>query len=335
MNWLAWTGLVLAGVVVAALAGAVGVIVRRAWQAAYRMLHPRDGAAPPDGQQSAAARSGGVPSAAVLRDGLGTLDLRIRSSLDGTELAVSFVPGQGPHVVVVAHPLGQDRGWMAGHVRVLHQAGYHVVAYDQRNHGESGDDPAAFGRARATSGDLEDVIRLAAARPECAGGRIGLFAMSFTCWPAFGFATRPGLVDAVVCDSGPALGLAGSFGRALALRRPLLPRELRAAIPYRAFHAAFRLCAVRMLGARGWPPAADRVRVPVLIIAGEGDPLIPVRELRATADRYRRAELWVAPRAKHNRALRVHPDEYAARVAAFFDGVFAAGPAAVRAGRDG
>jgi uncharacterized protein len=320
MNWLAWTGLVLAGAVAVGAAGWFGAIARRAWQAAYRMYHPRDDAADTD-------RSSTDNSDAV----------RVRSGLDGTELAVAFVPGRGPHVVVVAHPIGQDRTWMTGHVRMLNQAGYHVVTYDQRNHGESGADPAAFGRARATYADLQEVIRFAAARPECAGGRAGLFAMSFTSWPAFGFAARPDLVDAVVCDSGPALDLAASFGRNIELRRRVLPPMVRREIPFRVFVAAFRFCALRMLGARDWPPPDAQVRVPVLIIAGERDPLVPVDELRATAGRYRRAQLWVAPRAKHNQALRGHPDEYAARVAAFFDEAFATvpAPASLRTGRDG
>jgi pimeloyl-ACP methyl ester carboxylesterase len=321
MNWPTLTALVLGCVLGAVLVGSLGVIARRAWRAAYLTYHPFAAV-----ERPAPKRPAAVPPAD---------DAVLRSSLDGTPLAVSFFPGRGPHTVVAAHPLTCDRSWLAGHVRALHQAGFHIATYDQRNHGESGDDPTTFRRSRATQRDLEDVIRWAAERPESRGGRIGVLAFSFSSWAAFVSATRPDLVDAVVCDSGPVLDLGRAFARRFDMARRLLPRYLRAGMPYRLLGFTYRLCAVLMLGARDWPPPVDRIRVPVLIITGEGDRLVPSAEVRAAAERYPRAQLWAVPGAKHNQALRARPEEYPARVAGFFDSAFAPGRAPAQTRRDG
>ena len=60
--------------------------------------------------------------------------------------------------------------------------------------------------------------------------------------------------------------------------------------------------------------------VPVLIIAGEGDKLIPSyngRKLHAAA--LEPKELWIIPNADHGGTLAAAGDEYEKRVGEFFD----------------
>lgn len=120
-------------------------------------------------------------------------------SADGVPLDGWFVPATGSDKLIIAnHPMGFSRSGQPTHldpwhaewapsgngvevnfvpdIRILHDAGYHVLTYDLRNHGLSG---AANGGI-ATSGWLEarDVVgslRYARARLDPAATAIGLF----------------------------------------------------------------------------------------------------------------------------------------------------------------
>jgi len=65
---------------------------------------------------------------------------------------------------------------------------------------------------------------------------------------------------------------------------------------------------------------ADKVRRPLLLIAGEKDPLVRVEEVREFYERNRKVnpdvELWVTD-APHVRTLELHPGEWKARVRDF------------------
>ncbi len=126
-------------------------------------------------------------------------------ALDGVPLEGWFIPAEGTDRLVIAnHPMGFSRSgqptdrspWRdewgpSGNgvevdflpdYRILHDAGYHVLAYDLRNHGLSG---AAHGGI-VTSGWLEsrDVvgsIRHARQRADLAGVRIALFSRCLGC----------------------------------------------------------------------------------------------------------------------------------------------------------
>lgn len=71
---------------------------------------------------------------------------------------------------------------------------------------------------------------------------------------------------------------------------------------------------------------ADRVRKPLLIIAGEKDPLVKVEEVREFYERNRKInpdiELWVTDAPPHVRTLKFHPEEWKARVREFFNRAF-------------
>ncbi|WP_297486825.1 alpha/beta fold hydrolase [Thermococcus sp.] len=66
---------------------------------------------------------------------------------------------------------------------------------------------------------------------------------------------------------------------------------------------------------------ADKVRKPLLLIQGDSDPLIKVDEVRAFYEKNRGVnpdvELWVTD-APHVRTLKLHPEEWKAKVGEFF-----------------
>jgi pimeloyl-ACP methyl ester carboxylesterase len=69
-------------------------------------------------------------------------------------------------------------------------------------------------------------------------------------------------------------------------------------------------------------PADDvsELDYPVLVIHGEADSRTPVSQgLRVYENAPPGSQLWIVPGAEHVDAFQDHPDEYVARVVAYFD----------------
>ncbi|GAA1657418.1 alpha/beta hydrolase family protein [Actinoplanes couchii] len=115
---------------------------------------------------------------------------------DGVPLEGWFIPAPGADRVVIAnHPLGFTRAGLPSHLepwhsrwsatgngievdfipdyRILHDAGYHVLAYDMRNFGHSGAAHGGVTSARFIARDVLGSLRWA--RSELPGAAIGLF----------------------------------------------------------------------------------------------------------------------------------------------------------------
>ena len=248
---------------------------------------------------------------------------RIATTRDGLSLAVSTMPGAGPHTVIVCHGMGRSRAHMHRHVRLFHAAGHHVVAYDLRNHGESDRDRAHGDMAERFMSDLRDVIAWVRADPDLGRGRIALLALSFSTWPAVHILRDGGdELAAVICDSGPGVDIRAGMRRVLDLRRSGLPAPLRWPPLYGLLRATFVTTASAMLAVKHWPTDLRKSPTPLLFIAGEHDPIMPAAVVCGVAADHPRAAHWVAPGAGHVNAVRVAGDEYAERVGAFLAGAF-------------
>ena len=145
-------------------------------------------------------------------------------SLDGVPLEAWFIPHAGSDkLVIVNHPRGFNRYGSPSHLepwksmfaasgndievnfipdyRILHDAGYNVLAYDLRNHGHSG----AGNGGLVTSGNFEsrDVVgslRYARTRADLSGMTIGLFSRCLGCNSTmFAMSRYPGEFDGVRC----------------------------------------------------------------------------------------------------------------------------------------
>ncbi|MEU6646683.1 hypothetical protein ABZ863_29630 [Saccharomonospora sp. NPDC046836] len=149
-------------------------------------------------------------------------------SHDGVPLEGWFIPAPGSAKVIIAnHPMGFTRAGLPTHLEpwhsiwagsgngfevnfvpdyaILHRAGYHVLAYDLRNHGFSG---AANGgisssgifEARDVVGAIDYVRR----RPDTRGLAVGLFSRCLGCSSTFAAMTQfPEAFDGVRCLVGP------------------------------------------------------------------------------------------------------------------------------------
>jgi uncharacterized protein len=134
-------------------------------------------------------------------------------SRDGVPLEGWFIPAAGSDKLVIAnHPLGFNRSGLPAHLepwrsewaasgngfevdfvpdyRILHDAGYNVLAYDLRNHGHSG---AANGGVTSSgifeARDVVGSLSYARARRDTRDMTIGLFSRCLGCTSTFAAAT--------------------------------------------------------------------------------------------------------------------------------------------------
>ena len=180
--------------------------------------------------------------------------------------------------VLLVHGIGAEKSQFLPSVDALYRRGWHVLTYDQRNHGESGGQTTTLGLAEAE--DLERAWEVLLERTRGQHIPRVLFGVSMG-GAAVGLALpRVRDVDGVVLDStfadighvavrilplGPLTGPALAVARAVAL--PVTGRRALNVVPVEA--------------ARRAPAGVD-----VLILHALADPLIPFTEAEALRDAY-------------------------------------------------
>lgn len=98
------------------------------------------------------------------------------TSDDGVKLTGWYVPPKNGATILLLHGFGSTRAGMTAHAAMLSKAGFGVLAYDLRGHGESGGRIRSFGWR-----DIEDVgaaIRYLGTRAEVDVSRLGVLGFS-------------------------------------------------------------------------------------------------------------------------------------------------------------
>lgn len=231
---------------------------------------------------------------------------------DGLKLSGWWIPNGSDKTVIPLHGYTRSRWddvYMRPTIEFLLGEGYNVLTFDFRAHGRSGGKYTTVGDSEIA--DVRAAVKwLVETHPENAK-RIGLVGFSMG-----GMLTIRSLaeVNGVCCgvaDSPPMyLDKSGARGLKYFAR---LPEWLYVFVnPFtKLFSGGKELHPIEY---------ADSVRKPLLLIAGEKDPLVEVEEVREFYERNRRinpdVELWVTD-APHVRTLKLHPDEWRARVREF------------------
>ncbi|KUJ66211.1 alpha/beta hydrolase [Streptomyces albus subsp. albus] len=251
--------------------------------------------------------------------------MTVTTTRDAVPLRAWVVPGKGPHTVIVCHGMGRTKSMALGHIELFHKAGHHVVAYDMRNHGESGGDRRYGDQSRTFTSDLRDVLYAVDADPELGGGGIALLGFSFSTWPSLRVPLHSRVpVAAVIADSGPAYDVAGGLAHFATLRRNQLPDGLRGRVAFAAYRQAFRAFCMHMLRLRDWPPDMSSVSTRLMFIGGAQDTVVRADQVELVARQYPNAQWWLAPNAMHMNALRFDRAEYERRVLDFLAEAFEA-----------
>ena len=254
----------------------------------------------------------------------------LRSS-DGMTLSAWWLPAEGSPRgnVVIAHGVDHTRQVMLPRAAFLVRAGFNALVPDLRGHGASAGDVISPGVLES-----RDVLAAARyARVRAPGLPVVLLGVSYGAEASLRAAAEPGLADAVVADG--AFPSSSSVYRNVVhrfRRGPRSPLWLRAASACAAAPGVVPALALAYWARTGvWlgfdfgslDDVAPRIRVPVLLISGGADWMVPTADARRLQGSLvsARTSLVVIPGATHDRTFDAAPEHYRAAVLSFLNGV--------------
>ena len=256
-------------------------------------------------------------------------DVRFRTK-DGFELAGTYFRAKTRSrvgVLVFCHEYLSDRWSFEPYTNSLREIGYDLFSFDFRNHGVSESDPAYKPLQWVTDHEVRD-LRAALAylrtRPDHDTAGFGLFGVSRGGSTALLVAAKDPAVWGVITDGAfPTRGTMLSYilrWAEIYVSNSLLYKTMPIWI-FRFVAWAGRVRSERRLNCR-FPDverAVSRLSPrPWLMIHGEKDAYIGTSIARTLfAEASEPKELWIVPKAKHNRCREMGPEAYSARVIDF------------------
>jgi pimeloyl-ACP methyl ester carboxylesterase len=190
--------------------------------------------------------------------------------------------GRRPTVILV-HGWSRSAERMLPYLEMLHPAGYHLLAFDARNHGDS--DPDAPASMKKFSEDIRAAVAYIVAREDVDGARIAVVGLSIGGSAAIHAAAHEPRIRAVVT--------VGSFAHP---RDAMLQMGLGSVLLAPAMPLTFRFIEWRV-GARLDDLAPEkhisRVAGSLLLIHGQKDTIVPIENLdRLLRASHGNAEAW-------------------------------------------
>lgn len=270
-------------------------------------------------------QSGFVPLAGEDRDFHTADGIRIRATIVQT----TFRKPKG--FIVFAPEFKSTRHSCARYCRPLLEAGYDIMTFDFRGHGDSAFEEGYQPRQWASDREVTDIMTAIAIAEEWLESRgrppqLGLFGISRGAGAALIAAEHRESVRAIVTD--------GAFSSDCTLEHFLKrwasifakvrvvaenhPPEFWRFLRWWVFYKAERTFKCRFPSVR--KALVRMLPRPILFIHGARDSHIPVNQSRllyaqAAQPRY----LWIVPGAKHNQSVDVAAEEYAKHTVQFFD----------------
>jgi dipeptidyl aminopeptidase/acylaminoacyl peptidase len=236
-------------------------------------------------------------------------ELRSRT---GVRLVGRFFAGRRPATIVLTHGYGADQDELLPSAAALHDAGFSVATYDGRGSGAS-EGEITFGTLEQD--DLRSVVDHVAGRDDVDPQRIGAFGFSMGGATTILAAARDERIKAVAADS--AWADARDWLRPSVTAMVLHPRD-------RFSWLSLKLVELRTATRLGdLKPAREIHRLgsrPLLLIHGEADTVVPVRdaELNLAAARGPK-QLVRVPGAAHGDTIRPGGAAAGDRLTAFFE----------------
>lgn len=222
-------------------------------------------------------------------------------------------PGAKTPAIILCHGVGANKSDFTELAASLSKRGFFVLLFDFRAHGESGGSRTSLGYHEQK--DIAAALGFLRTRQEMDQKRIGIYGFSLGGAVAILAAAKTGAFSAVVADSA-FTSLRDQARDAITgfYHLPAFPFLSLAILGYELYFQT-RVDNVSPVGV-----IAKVAPTPVLIIAGEGDKLIPAdngRKLFAAAREPK--ELWIIPVADHGGTLAAAGSGYEKRVGEFFD----------------
>jgi pimeloyl-ACP methyl ester carboxylesterase len=248
-------------------------------------------------------------------------------STDGVPLKAWWLPASGTPraAVIIAHGIDHTRQVMLPRATFLVHGGYDVLAIDLRGHGESGGSIVSPGLLEAR--DILGALRYIRSRGN--NEPVALLGVSYGAAASLIAAAESPEIAAVISDSSFLTGKDTSedIGRHY-LHDSRTNFWVRAVfltwfIPgtARAIALTYYLRSGIYLGPDllSVIPFASRIKIPVLVISGGQDWIVPTDKARQILSVIPRKELLVIPNAVHDTAYSVAPALYASAVLSFLE----------------
>jgi len=215
--------------------------------------------------------------------------------------------------IIVCHGVGANKSDFTELAASLAKRGYFVLLFDFRAHGESGGSRTSLGYHEQK--DVLAALSILKSREEIDLQRIGIYGFSMGGSTAILAAAQSGAFSAIVADSAftslkdQARTAVTSF-----YHLPSFPFLHLAVIGYELYFwtRVENIAPVNVI--------AKISPIPILIIAGEGDKLIPAengQQLFAAAGKPK--ELWIIPVSNHGGTFAAAGSIYGKKVGEFFD----------------
>jgi pimeloyl-ACP methyl ester carboxylesterase len=207
------------------------------------------------------------------------------------------------------------------YAQFLHQAGYNVILFDNRNYRHPDKEKASFFVISRISEDFAAVLKYAGTLPEVADNDIVLYVFSISTMVVMNLLAKSDYnIKALVFDSGPSASLINMTGGYLDQFRPyIIPSYLNGPVAYPVLKKLYGIAVQITFFPKKWPPRPDLSRMELLFIANEEDGIVPPKQVKKLVDRYSRAEYWVAPGSRHLMAFRDHKEFYKRLVLGFLN----------------
>jgi uncharacterized protein len=236
----------------------------------------------------------------------------VRFSADGIELLAWFIPpaeaGNGATLIFV-HGFGGNRGGLLPQAVAMQQQGYGALLLDLRNHGESGDALTTWGYSEAN--DVLAAYNYLLTRPDVDPARIGLVGKSMGGAAVVRAAAQLPDLALLVLESSYSsfeenlpniVSIIARVPRFLA--GPILGRmEAESGLPLTEISSVQTI---------------TMLKLPVLVIHGERDRLVPVEQGQAIFTAANQPKtLYTVPGAGHLNIFTVDSDTFTERMGAF------------------
>lgn len=221
--------------------------------------------------------------------------------------------GEGSPLIVACHGVGTNREDLRDVSRFLCKAGFNVLAFDFRAHGESSGSKTTFGFREAL--DVQAVVQYAGAHYQHQFKGVGVFAISMGSAATIMAARHIPQVKAFVLDS-PFARLADLVDQQF-LHWPQPARRLFASLA-RFYGSLFTGIQTGEIAPEAY--ASDLGMRPVLVFHGDQDALIPIGQGRQLFERIPGPKEFVETRgAGHVQSYAVMGNAYEKRVVDFFE----------------
>lgn len=251
---------------------------------------------------------------------------------DGISLRGNYLRGQGIRkgVILFGLEFGSNRWSCMLYCDQLLEAGYDIFTFDPRNQGDSSKDPTYDPLQWVTDRDLLDMqaaVDYLRHRPDADPRGIGFFGISKGGSVGLLLTSQDSYVRCIVTD--------GSYATYTTVV-PYMRRWISIYSPYKRVQV---IAPDILYGSVGWvainrvarqrnvtfpwiESACRRVQQPVLMIHGEADTYIKAdmakQLFRRLATPAEQKALWIVPKAKHNQAPLIEPEQYQERLLDFF-----------------